>query len=115
MLRNLKNKGIASIVEIIVTSVVFIIAAGGIMSTVAMFRPQGKEASLKIEAAYIGKGIIDDLRQQINAEDWYDPLGALGCGVMPSYTIGIYTIDYTITEPIPGVRKLIMNITFPDQ
>ena len=106
----------ASIVEIIVTSVVFIIAAGGILSTVAMFRPQGKEAALKIEAAYIGKGIIDDLRQQVNAEQWYNLSYMSGLSVGSySNTIGIYTIDYEITQPDSSYRKLTMNITFPDQ
>ena len=114
MLRDLKDKGIASIVEVIVTSVVFVIAAAGILSTVAMFRPQGQEASLKIEAAYIGKGVIDDLRQQVNAEDWFDPGSALEPGNY-TRTIGIYTVDYEITdEPSLGLRKLTMNITFPD-
>ena len=114
MLRNLKNKGMASIVEIIVTSVVFIIAAGGILSTVAMFRPQGKEASMKIEAAYIGKGVIDDLRQQVNAEDWYTASN-LAVGGPYILTFDIYTVNYTITDAGAGLRKLTMNITFPDQ
>lgn len=114
MLRDLKDKGIASIVEVIVTSVIFVIAAAGILSTVAMFRPQGKEASLKIEAAYVGKGIIDDLRQQVNAEDWNDPGSSLAPDTYTT-TIGIYTIDYEITdEPNLGYRKLTMNITYPD-
>ena len=113
MLRDLKDKGIASIVEIIVTSVVFVIAAAGILTTVAMFRPHGKEASQKIEAAYIGKGMIDDLRQQINAEDWNDPGSNLA---VDSYTvtIGNYTLDYEITQPAEGYRYLTMNVTFPD-
>ena len=113
MLRDLKDKGIASMVEVIVTSVVFVVAAAGILSTVAMFRPQGKEASLRIEAAYAGKGIIDDLRQQVNAEDWGDPGSNLAPGTYTT-TIGIYTIDYEITEPTSGLRHLTMNITFPD-
>ena len=114
MLRDLKDKGIASIVEIIVTSIVFVIAAAGIMSTVAMFRPQGKEASLKIEAAYVGKGIIDELRQQVNAEDWYDASSSLAVGTYPPITVGVHTVVYTITEPTSGLRKLTMNITYPD-
>lgn len=112
MLRDLKDKGIASIVEVIVTAVVFVIAVAGILSTVAMFRPQGKEASQKIEAAYVGKGIIDDLRQQVNAEDW--DTGNLIAGTY-STTVGIYTVNYTITdEPSLGLRHLAMNITYPD-
>ena len=113
MLRNLKDKGIASIVEVIVTAVVFVVAAAGILSTVAMFRPQGKEASLKIEAAYIGKGIIDDLRQQVNAEDWNNTTSILWPGTYNA-TFGSFNIDYIITEPTSGLRYLTMNITYPD-
>ena len=114
MLRDLKNQGFASIVEIVVTTIVFVIAAAGILSTMIMFRPLGKEASLKVEAAYIGRGIIDDLRQQVNAEDWNDPGSSLAPGTYTT-TIGIYTIDYEITdEPNLGYRKLTMNITYPD-
>lgn len=113
MLRDLKDKGFASIVEIIVTTVVFVIAAAGILATVVMFRPQGKESSLKIEAAYIGAGIIDDLRRDVNAEEWNDVGSNLAVGNY-SVTSGIYTINYTITQPTLGLRHLAMNITFPD-
>jgi len=112
MLRNLKNQGFASIVEIVVTTIVFVIAAAGILSTMIMFRPQGKEASLKIEAAYIGRGIIDDLRQQVNAEDWNSPGSSLEPGDY-TVTIGDYTVDYTIGAGT-DLRRLTMNITFPD-
>ena len=116
MIRGLKEKGIASIVEVIVTAVVFVIAAAGIMSTVAMFRPQGKGSSLKIEAAYIGKGIIDDLRQQVNAEDWNNPASPLADigGPHPPIPIGDHIVVYTITDVTPGLRRLDMTITYPD-
>jgi len=113
MLRDLKDKGIASIVEIIVTSVVFVVAAAGILSTVAMFRPQGREASQKIEAAYIGKGIIDDLRQHVNAENWGLASSNLAVDTYNT-TIGDYSVNWKITEPTEGLRYLTMNITFPD-
>ena len=113
MLRDLKKSGFASIVEVIVTSVIFVLAAAGILTTVAMFKPHEQEASQKIEAAYIGKGIIDDLRKAVDATDWNDAGSDLAVGTY-STTVGIYTIDYEVTEPNPSVRHLAMNITWPD-
>jgi len=110
-----ENKGFASIVEVIITSVIFVIVSAGIMSTVAQFRPQGQESSQKMEAAYIGKGVIDDLRRQVSAEDWFSGGGPLAVGgptVIADYPP--YTVTYVITEPIPDVRHLTMNITWPN-
>ena len=70
MLRNLKKErmeGFASIVEVAVTAVIFILATAGILSTVSMLKPHGRESTKKIEAAYIGKGIIDQLRKEVHA------------------------------------------------
>lgn len=106
-----KKKGFASIIEVIITSVIFVIGAVAILSTVSQFRPHGQESSQKMEAAYIGKGIIDDLRQQVSAEDW--DTGNLALGPY-GFVIGDYTINYTITEPITDLRHLTMNITWPD-
>jgi len=114
MLRDLKKNGFASIVEIIVTAIVFVIAAAGILSTMVMFRPQGQEASKKMEAAYIGKGIIDDLRQQVSAEDWFNAGSPLEVGTT-SFMVDNYNVTYTITDPVVGdYRKLEMNVTWPD-
>ncbi len=113
MLRDLKENGLASIVEVVITAVVFIIAAAGIISTVTLFKPVGRGSSRKIEAAYIGKGVIDELRQQISAEDWADPNSNLAVGTYNTAISG-YDITYTISEPITGLRHLTMNINFPD-
>lgn len=113
MLRSLSHNGFASIVEVIVTSVVFVIAAAGIMTAVSLFKPQEKTSSRKMEAAYIGKGIIDDLRRQVSAEDWWTGGSNLDAGTY-STTVNVYTVVYTITTPSPSYRHLTMNITWPD-
>jgi Tfp pilus assembly protein PilV len=110
VLRDLTKKGFASIVEVIITSVIFVIAAAAVLSTTSQFRPQGQESSQKMEAAYIGKGIIDDFRQQVSAEDWNTGNLAVGTRGLVN---GDYTINYTITEPIPDLRHITMNITWP--
>ena len=111
MLRGLKKNGFASIVEVIITSVIFVIGAAAVLSTTSQFRPQGQESSQKMEAAYMGKGIIDDLRQQVSADDWNT--GNLMIGTY-SLVNGDFTIDYRITEPIPNLRHITMTVTWPD-
>ena len=108
-----REKGFASIVEVVVTTVIFILATAGILSTLSMLQPHVRTSTREIEAAYVGKGIIDDLRKEVEAgaiggDGFFGPNLALGAHT-PS-VIGDYTVTYTITEPIPNVRKLSMTI-----
>jgi len=101
-------------VEVIVTAVIFVLATAGILSTVSMIKPQGTESSKKIEAAYVGKGVIDQLRKEVDASTWNT--GALKVGGPYNWggPTGDYTVSYTVTETDPTFRKLTMTITWPD-
>lgn len=116
MLRDLKNAGFASIVEVIVTAVIFVLATAGILTTVSMLRPHGAESSRKIEAAYIGKGIIDSLRTAVDQGTWNEAISNLAVGTytLPPIVRGnvSYDVTYTITETTPDIRKLTMNVTW---
>ena len=121
MLRDLRTKraaGFASIVEVIVTTVIFILATAGILSTVSMLKPHARGSTKEIEAAYVGKAVIDQLRKQVAAADggvFFGSNLSLGThNLPPSGPNGDYTVSYTVTEPIPNVRKLSMTITWPD-
>ena len=117
MLRSLKTEreeGFASIVEVVITAVIFIIATAGIVSTVSMLRPHGRQSSQRIEAAYIGKDIIDQLRTEVRASDDGEFFGP-NLSTTETHNlgqIGDYTVSYTVTEPIPNLRHLTMNITW---
>jgi len=115
MLKILKQEGFASLVEIIISSIIFIIAAFGIFSSISMLRPQGNLSTKRLEAAYIGKGIIDQLHAHLMGNTWDDPTMNLYPGVVHSQTIGEFTVNY-FTEDVPGLglRKLHMNIEYPD-
>ena len=116
MLRCLQKNGFASITEIIVTSVIFVLAAAGIMSTLAMLRPQGGGSRQKIVAAYLGKGILDDLRQDVDAATWNNPNSRLAPGTHNLGQINGYTVSYTITQlPAPeNGRRLDMTVSWPN-
>ena len=108
-----RNEGFASIIEVIVTTVIFIIATAGILSTVSMLKPLSLESTKEIDAAYVGKGVIDKLRNEVDAAPggvFFGPNLALGV-----HNLGLidgYSVSYTITEPIVNVRKLEMTITW---
>jgi type II secretory pathway pseudopilin PulG len=115
VLRMLKNGGFASFVEIIITAVIFILAAVGIMTTISAIRPQGGDSSRKLEALYAGKNVIEELRDYIDANTWDDAASNLATGVTRTRTVGDFTVNYILTdEPGLNIRKLTMNVTYPD-
>lgn len=113
---DLQENGFASITEVIVTSIIFVLAAAGIMSTLAMLRPQGGGSTQKIEAAYLGKGIMDDLRKDVDAATWNDANSRLAPGPHNLGQINGFTVSYTVTQlPSPSnVRRLDMTVSWPD-
>ena len=121
MLKILKEKGFASVLEVIVTAVIFMIAAFGIMTTVSMLRPHNLEVSREIAASYHAKNMMDYLRGQVDATAWGANTGPLATGVAHSDAIGDYTINWSLAEVNPAAyppglapRKLSMNIFYPD-
>lgn len=124
MLKSLNKKtGFASIVEVVVTAVIFAMAAIAIFSTIAMFRPSVQTSSAssggKLGAAYLGKTVIEDLQGQLDPAEWAANTGPLSTGTVHTSTVGGYTVDYELTE-VPGdfppglaPRKLVMNVYYP--
>ena len=121
MLKLLREKGFASVLEVIVTAVIFMLAAFSIMTTVSMLRPHTLEVSREIEASYHAKNMMDYLRGQVDATAWEANTGPLATGVGHSDAIGDYTVNWSLTEVDPSEypaglapRKLSMNVYFPD-
>ncbi|MCA9398689.1 MAG: type II secretion system protein [Candidatus Omnitrophica bacterium] len=102
-LRN--QKGFASFVEVVVTAVIFVLAAAGILASLSMIQPQGTESTEKLEAAYMAKGFLEELRTSVTADSWADTSGDLWpTGGTPKTTTVTgpsgksYTITYEVTE-----------------
>lgn len=122
MLRTLRENGFASVLEVIVTAVIFTLAAFGIMTTLSMLRPHNLEVSREVEAAYLAKNMMDYLRGEVDATEWAVNTGPLATGVTHSNTIGDYTLNWTLDEVNPSAypdpdlapRKLTMNVYYPD-
>ena len=113
MLRLLKKDGFASIVEVVVASVIFVISAIGIFSSLAMLRPQGTASTKKLAALYAGKQVMDDLRGQVYGNMWTNPASPLYPSATISQTISSYTVSY-YTVDVPGLqlRKMMMNVQY---
>ncbi len=116
--KNENQAGFASIVEVAVTTVVFVLATAGILSTMSMLKPHGKISEKKIEAAYVGKGILDEIRKEVGVTAGGDLFGPnLALGAHGPTVIGDYTVNYTVAEDPPGnpdLLKVTMTITWPD-
>lgn len=101
-------------VEVVVTSIIFIIASFGIFTTITALRPQASQSSTKLEAFYIGKQTSDELRAQVDARVWDDGVNPLTPGTIKQ-SVGDFNITYTVTD-VPSIqaRKLEMTIDYQD-
>ncbi|MCD4779383.1 MAG: hypothetical protein K8S27_02380 [Candidatus Omnitrophica bacterium] len=113
MLRIRKKNGV-SIVEVVVTAIIFSIAAFGVFSTIAVLRPQGQDSMKKLQALYTGKSILDELIMAVDAHTWGSGLSNLALG-HHSRVIGNYTINYYVADVTgQGLRQVYMNVSYPD-
>ena len=70
MLRIFKNGGFASLVEVIIASVIFTFAAIGIYMGIAALTPKSAQSAKKLQAAYVGKSVVDRLLSEVSATSW---------------------------------------------
>lgn len=115
--------GFASIMEVVVTSVIFAIAAISIFSTISMLKTAQQStvdpnSTGRLAAAYVGERVLKDLHGQLDPQLWRDNTGDLQTGVMHTNTIGGYTVNWSLTD-VPGdfpaglaPRKLMMNVYY---
>ncbi len=111
MLRTLSQKAFASITEIVVTAIVFVVSAVGILSAITMIRPKGGDSVRRLEAMYLAKQQIESLRGEVDARMW--SLGSSDAGnsyiLTNSYSnsvqspsgSGNYLIEWQLTDA-PG-------------
>ncbi|MBF0384672.1 MAG: hypothetical protein HQL27_02255 [Candidatus Omnitrophica bacterium] len=121
MLKILKKSGFASLLEITIAAIIFVIAGIGIFTTIAMFRPQATGSTNRLKAAYIGKYMLDELRSGVDANTWNTPSSNLFWPTPGTKlrTITINSVDYTIewfSFLVPGLNVIEtrMNITYSE-
>ncbi|MBF0523429.1 MAG: hypothetical protein HQL24_10315 [Candidatus Omnitrophica bacterium] len=115
MLKTLKKYGFASMVEVIVTSIIFMLAAIGIFATITSLRPQAMKSSKRLEAAYAGKAMIESLRSSIDARTWETNESLLAVGINRTETINGFNVTWWL-ENVEGLnmRRLQMIINYDE-
>ena len=108
MLKKLKKKGFVSIVEVIVTSVIFILAAFGILSSISKLSPAGVDTSKRLDSAYSGRKFIENLRNSISLYSSGRRYTNKVVGGLANYTVNWYLNDDITT----GTRKMFMNVYY---
>jgi len=113
MLKSLKKKG-SSIPEALITGVIFVIAAVGILTTMSMLSPKTKAITGELKALHAGEAIIYELISNVSAETWdCSVAGRYRTGHDYTITTDNFVINYTLTDvPNLNARKLQMTITY---
>ncbi|MBF0478158.1 MAG: hypothetical protein HQL26_01620 [Candidatus Omnitrophica bacterium] len=119
MLKSVKRRGAASMVEVVITAVIFLIAAAGIMATTTMLRPKVTQSSSETRCLYAAKYILATFRTSIDATIWNDNSNPL----KPSGTHTIVynadsntscTINYYVVDDSSKARNIYMNVSWPN-
>ena len=109
-----------TLIEVVVSTLVFSLAMAGLFSTISSLNRPGVESFEDVQAAYIGKEIIGNLRHFINAEIWdeldpglYNLVENQSYDLSPVTRDGItYTSNYTVTPAANGGRWVDLTISW---
>ena len=116
------NQGF-TMTEVIVAALIFAMATAGIMATVSALSQPASESMEEVNAAFVGKSLLDQLRRNVDATDWEDSVsGALHPNGGPwgngTYNMGAtviggvsYDVNYTVVvDPETSARKVTVDI-----
>ncbi|MCB9721796.1 MAG: hypothetical protein H6756_13095 [Candidatus Omnitrophica bacterium] len=110
MLRIRKEEGLVSMVEVIVTSIIFTLTFIGVYIALSSSHPKGTLSAEKLNAAYTAKGFLDELRRDVRADTW--TTGNLAVGTY-NFVYNGYQISYAVTN-VTGMplRRVDLTITY---
>ena len=114
MLKYINKRAFASIVEVVITAIIFMLAATGMYSSISNLRPETEISSEKLAAAYEAQALLSELRTEVAAPTW--DTGNLQVGshnaVAAPYTFvwEVENANYLGTA-IPA-RKLTLTVTY---
>ena len=93
-------------VEVIVTSVIFILAAFGILSSISKLSSTGTGTSKRLDATYAGRKFIENLRNSVSIYASGTRYSNRVAGGLSNYTINWYLRDDT------NGRQMFMNVYY---
>ena len=119
ILEKVKQEKGFTVVEVVVATLIFAIAATGLFAMVAGLQKQGVESSSgDVNAALVGKRVLENLRTSVDASTWntvggpFDP--ATNPHILPAVTVaGIsYTPSYDVVSQPDGGRKVTLHMNW---
>ncbi len=112
-----KKEGFTA-VEIIVASLIFVTTAASILSILSSLKKPSSKTERKVEAAYFGKSVLDELRAKVSAKTWGQAGTAPGVGTYTTTKTSAsgldYTVAYTISNSTASSRKVTLNVTWAE-
>ena len=114
--RRINQKGI-SLVEVLVASVIFSVAALGMFSTLSMMRVSSDVSDKKLGAAYFGRQVLEELRAKVDQRSYNDPGSLLSIGnhtYVNTNPQSPYTATYTVTLDPTGARKVDLSVSWTE-
>ncbi len=106
------HKGMASMMEVLVASFVFLIAVFGIVSSISLLNPHSSDAAKRLQAAYLAKNLLEELRGIITPTSWSDSGSDLAAG-SHSTTVGDYTVQWTVASAANDtVRQITIQVSY---
>jgi prepilin-type N-terminal cleavage/methylation domain-containing protein len=108
-----------TLVEVVISTVIFTIVAAGLYASVSTLRKPAMDTTKKINASFVGKQILEELRNDVSADTWNNggPLVPSGTPyVLPDVTVGgiTYHPQYIVENDPDGspARKVTLTITW---
>ena len=116
---SLKSQQAFSLVEVLVASMVFILAVAGVLATLSAVRQPASTAERELKAAIVGQQVLEEMRVKVDANDWNAANLAETGGTPQTFTKTVngvdYEISYTVVEdPVSHARQVNMTVNWPD-
>ncbi len=115
------NQRGVSLVEILISAVIFSIAALGMFSTLSMMRVSSDVSDKRLGAAYFGRQCLEQLRAKVDQRAYDQVSGdftndlSLGNHNCPDDPNGVYTATYTVTiDPTNQSRKVAVTVSWDE-
>jgi len=103
-----------TMVEVIVSAVVFIVAAGSILATVVQTRQPAIDSDENAKAAMYAQKVSETLRSAVGADTWNT--AAWSHGVTYTFPTDTefpgYTATYTVTDQADGGKQVLIDVTY---
>jgi len=102
-----------TLVEVIVATLIFMLVASGLFATIsALSRPSGT-STREMTAALVAKGLLENLRMNIDAATWDSGAFTLGEHTLPDITInGVdYEPTYVVSADPDGSEGRTLSLT----